>query len=69
LDELGWPQFQWTALPYYFPMPALIEKYAASGNPEDALNTNTRLIIENSMLPEVIYGCCCRPILLERISN
>ncbi len=45
------PQFHWTALPYYFPMPALIKKYAASGNPEDALNTNTRLIIEESMLP------------------
>lgn len=45
------PQLHWTALPYYFPMPALIEKYAASGNPEDALNANTRVIIEESLLP------------------
>lgn len=45
------PQFHWTALPYYFPIPSLIEKYTASGNPEDALDDNTKVIIETSMLP------------------
>ena len=45
------PQFHWTALPYYFPIPSLIEKYAVSGNPEDALSANTRVIIEESRLP------------------
>jgi hypothetical protein len=42
-------QIQWVALPYYFPVPKLIENYYLTHKPEDAMDKNTLEIFENEI--------------------
>jgi hypothetical protein len=39
----------WTALPYFYLEPSLVEKYQASQNPEDALSTQTVTLLNESL--------------------
>jgi hypothetical protein len=45
------PKVQWTSLPYYFPAPAFIDKYLTSNDPEDALDTISLAILNQSIQP------------------
>jgi hypothetical protein len=45
------PKIQWTSLPYYFPAPALVEKYLASKDPEDTLDMISLAILNKSIQP------------------
>ncbi len=43
------PQIHWTALPYYFPVPSLVEKYLKTDDPEEGLSTNSLAILRESV--------------------
>jgi hypothetical protein len=44
------PQTHWTALPYYFPVPSLVEKYRLTNNPEDGLSDHSLTILRQSIV-------------------
>lgn len=43
------PQVHWTALPYYFPVPSLVEKYRATNDPEDGLSNHSLELLRQSL--------------------
>ena len=44
-------KIQWNALPYYFPIPARLDAFNVSKNPEDAMDTITLSIFKHKIKP------------------